>query len=138
VTLAVRVGGRADAEAVLALWASSAATRSSTDDLSGVEGLLARDGEAILLAELEGRLVGTLIVGWDGWRAAMYRLVVAGEARRAGVARALVEHGEERLRALGARRVNAQVLAADPVARSFWESAGYEDDPGMTRYRKTL
>ena len=36
--------------------------------------LLARDSDALLVAESEGNCVGTLIVGWDGWRCHLYRL----------------------------------------------------------------
>jgi ribosomal protein S18 acetylase RimI-like enzyme len=134
----IRAATRGDVGAVLALWEACATTKSSTDDVAGVEGLLARDGTALLLAELEGRLVGTLIAGWDGWRGAMYRIVVADEARRAGVGRALVLAAEERFRALGVRRVNANLLAADPVARSFWSGVGYELDDHTARFTKTL
>jgi ribosomal protein S18 acetylase RimI-like enzyme len=134
----IRVGRRGDLAAVLALWEASASTTSSTDDLPGLEALLARDPEALLVAERDGRIVGTLVAGFDGWRGAMYRIVVAEETRREGAGLELVRAGEERLRALGARRVTAQVVAADSVARAFWERAGYVHDAEMARFVKPL
>jgi GNAT superfamily N-acetyltransferase len=134
----IRVAGRGDLTAVLALWETCASTTSSTDDLPGLEALLARDPGALLVDDRDGRIVGTLVAGFDGWRGAMYRIVVAEEARREGVGRALVRAGEERLRSLGARRVTAQLVGADSVARSFWERAGYAHDAEMARFVKAL
>ena len=71
----IRTGTVADAEAVLALWSQGATVASSTDDADGITTLLAHSPNALILAEVEGELVGSVIVGWDGWRATMYRLV---------------------------------------------------------------
>ena len=68
----------------------------------------------------------------------MYRLAVAPEHRRQGVAGRLVAEGERRLRALGARRVTALVWRADDPACSVWAAAGYGDDEGVARYVRNL
>jgi hypothetical protein len=73
----IRLATDADLVAILRLWREGTSVVSHTDDPEGLRALLARDPEALLLAEEEGRLVGTLIAGWDGWRAWLYRLVVA-------------------------------------------------------------
>jgi ribosomal protein S18 acetylase RimI-like enzyme len=106
----IRSATEDDIEAILELWLDGTSVVSLTDNPEGVRGLLARDPDALLVAEEDGRLLGTLIAAWDGWRAAIYRLVGAPEARRRGVASALVRHAEERFRALGARRVGANVI----------------------------
>jgi ribosomal protein S18 acetylase RimI-like enzyme len=133
----IRPATAADVEAVLALWRADAATASSTDDVAGVRGLLARDPEALLLAEEDGELVGTLVAGWDGWRGGLYRLVVVSEQRRRGIGAALVEAGEARLRALGVRRVHLLMVPSDETARAFWCSVGYGEDTLM-RFVKAL
>jgi ribosomal protein S18 acetylase RimI-like enzyme len=107
---------------------------SSTDDLESLATLLARDPEALLVATLEGRVVGTLIAGFDGWRGTMHRLVVAPEARRRGIAGALVRAGEERLRGLGAKRIVLAVAKTSDAANGFWQASGYEPDTRVTRY----
>src|SRR5829696_6246427 len=56
---------------------------------------------ALLISERPGRVIGTLIAAWDGWRGNMYRLAVAVEERRSGVGLALVRAGEEHLRDCG-------------------------------------
>src|SRR5215217_7988707 len=67
--------------------------------------LRARDPGALLVARRDGRVVGTLIAAWDGWRGNMYRLAVAVDHRRRGVGLELVRAGERRLYECGARRV---------------------------------
>jgi hypothetical protein len=58
---------------VLELWARAAVAPGATDDPEALRALLAFDPDALLVAEAD-RLVGALIVAWDGWRANMYRL----------------------------------------------------------------
>ncbi|MFT2543482.1 GNAT family N-acetyltransferase, partial [Escherichia coli] len=74
------------------------------DSAPVVEALLCRDPEAVLVVRSEGRIVGTVIAGWDGWRAHLYRLAVHPDHRRQGLARVLLDAAEDRLRALGAGR----------------------------------
>src|SRR3989442_12270422 len=100
----IRSATDADLVAILRLWREGTSVVSHTDDPEGLRGLLARDPEALLLAEDDGRLVGTLIAGWDGWRAWLYRLGVAPGGRRPGPPTAVVRHPEEPPRHLGARR----------------------------------
>ena len=97
-----------------------------------------RDPTALVVAEAEGRLVGTLIVGWDGWRAGLYRLVVLPEVRRMGVATQLIQAGEARLRELGARRISCMVMSDHDHANAFWRAMGYELLDGVGRYVKDL
>jgi hypothetical protein len=44
--------------------------------------LLSRDPEALLIARGGGEVIGSLIVGWDGWRGSFYRLAVHQSWRR--------------------------------------------------------
>jgi ribosomal protein S18 acetylase RimI-like enzyme len=133
----VRLAEAADAGAVLALWESARSGHAVTpDDPVAVERLIA-DG-ALLVAELEGAVVGVLIAAFDGWRGNMYRLAVAPAARRRGVALALVEAGEARLRERGAPRVTALVGRGDEAAEGLWRAAGYADDAEIGRWVRNI
>jgi ribosomal protein S18 acetylase RimI-like enzyme len=127
----------ADVPDVLAFWGTATTVASSTDDVDGVEALIAFDGAALIIARDGAQVVGTVIAGWDGWRASMYRLAVAPSHRRQGIATALVRAGESRLRACGARRFHLIVQANEPPAHSFWSAVGYERTDQL-RFVKTI
>lgn len=70
--------------------------------------------------------------------AAEYRLAVDPAHRRRGLATALVRAGEERLVALGARRLNAIVESEEPDAMAFWAAAGYELQAARSRFLRNV
>lgn len=129
---------KADIPNILVLWDVSMAPPSSTASEELLVGLLDRDPHAFLVARANGQLVGTLIVGWDGWRGCFYRLVVHPKWREQGLAAALIEAGSLRLRGLGARRLTAIVSDEDPVATSVWMRAGFEREDGTSRYVRMI
>jgi ribosomal protein S18 acetylase RimI-like enzyme len=134
----VRAGRLEDVPAVLLFWRHAKSVASSTDDPIGVHALLARDPEALLVAKLDGRVVGTLIVGWDGWRAGLYRLAVDPSLRRRGIGGSLVREAERRLSDIGARRVAAVVIGEHDHAVGFWRAMGYEHDARVSRFVRDL
>lgn len=136
--LTLRTAGPADIGPLLDFWRTAAEGTSISDDQEGLARLLARDPEALLVAECEERIVGTVIAGWDGWRCHLYRLAVAPDARRQGVATALLRTAEQRFVALGGRRGDAMVLDRNELGRHAWQAAGYGPEPHWTRWTKPL
>lgn len=124
-----------DIPAVLAFW-DTAAEPTSTDSASALAGLLRRDPDALIVAEVGGRIVGSVIAGWDGWRGAIYRLAVDAEHRRHGVGHTLLLAAEDHLAALGARRLHAIVVGSNPNGVAFWEASDWEQQVGQLRYAK--
>ena len=135
--ITIRACKTTDSPAVLKFWRASTGP-GVTDTPAGVRRRLARDGDLFLLAVEEKQIVGSVIGGWDGWRASMARLAVARGHRRRGVAQRLVAEIERRLRRLGARRISCIVLSGNRAGRRFWESADYRVDPHTMRYIKDL
>jgi ribosomal protein S18 acetylase RimI-like enzyme len=137
---AVRSCRPGDVPAVLGLWALARSEHATTSDRAeDIERLIAETPSVLLVAENgAGEIVGALIAGWDGWRGNMYRLAVHPDHRRRGVARRLLDAGEEHLRGVGARRVTALVAHDDDVAGAFWDSAGYPVDPAIGRRVRNL
>jgi ribosomal protein S18 acetylase RimI-like enzyme len=138
VDLIVRSGTPEDVDTVLRLWREADAVVSTTDHADALHVLLDRDPDALLIAEVADEPVGTLIVGWDGWRANLYRLAVLPARRRRGIARGLVVAAQERLRAGGARRGAAVVVIDHDHAAAFWRSMGYVLDGQVGRFAKML
>jgi ribosomal protein S18 acetylase RimI-like enzyme len=134
----IRTASPDDTCGVLALWAAAGVPIGVSDTPDGISSLLADDPDALLLAESQDGLVGSLIAAWDGWRGSFYRLAVQPDRRREGIAAALLREGERRLRERGAQRLTAIVAEDDAMARAFWQSAGYEQQPNRMRFLRHL
>jgi ribosomal protein S18 acetylase RimI-like enzyme len=132
----IRVASAADTDSVLALWNAADAVPSITDDAGSVR--VAVERNAVLVAELDGQIVGTLIATFDGWRGSMYRLAVHPDHRREGIATALVDAGHRRLAKEGCRRSTALVVAEHEHAMEFWRAVGYEHDDRIARFVTTI
>ncbi|HEU4658179.1 MAG TPA: GNAT family N-acetyltransferase, partial [Capillimicrobium sp.] len=83
-------------------------------------------------------VVGSLVAAFNGWRGSFYRLAVHPDHRRRGLATALLRRGEERLAALGGRRLDAIVVSTEEAALAFWAAAGYERQVERERFVRTL
>jgi ribosomal protein S18 acetylase RimI-like enzyme len=159
--ISIRAGGLDDVDRILDFWLQAAEGTDRRDSPAKVTALLHRDPGALLLAELPaqlgkpsatrlgepaiaqpgepgGELVGTLIAGWDGWRAHLYRLAVHPAHRRKGIATALLAAAEDRFIRFGAFRADAMVLHDNTVAHPAWSASGYAPQPEWSRWVKLL
>jgi ribosomal protein S18 acetylase RimI-like enzyme len=127
-----------DFDAIIALWESIDRHTALPDRREYLETFHAFSPDLLLVAEAEGRIVGTVIGGWDAWRANIARLSTRPDVRRKGIAIALVREIERRLLAKGARRVYALVDKRSPPAIPFWESAGYAYNDNILQYSRNF
>ncbi|QCC78818.1 GNAT family N-acetyltransferase [Nocardioides daphniae] len=133
----IRAARVEDIEEVVELWTRAGENRGRPADRPDlVRLLIERDPEALLLAVDDGVVVGSVIAGWDGWRASLYRLAVAPEHRRRGTARLLVGRAEARLKAFGASRIHAMVLEENQDGHGLWQALGYTPQPDWRRWVK--
>src|SRR5262245_29049 len=97
VSLSIRACRLEDIQGVLELWRQAEATPGVTDTAEDLRRAVADSPAQVLVAEVGGRIVGSIIGTFDGWRGNIYRLAVHPDHRRRGVARALVTEAEKRL-----------------------------------------
>jgi ribosomal protein S18 acetylase RimI-like enzyme len=139
VDFVLRAASPADAGDLVALWREAAEnSRRPPDTAEAVTALLGRDPDAVILAEHDGALIGSVIAGWDGWRYHLYRLAVRPGWRRRGVGAALLSAAERRLTDLGATRIDAMVLDDNDLGQNLWRARGYQRQDDWRRWVKTL
>ncbi|HLA18880.1 MAG TPA: GNAT family N-acetyltransferase [Dehalococcoidia bacterium] len=127
-----------DFDPIITLWGQIDRHTALPDRREYLETFHAFSPDLLLVAESGGRLVATVIGGWDGWRANIARLSTHPGVRRKGVAMALVREIERRLLAKGARRIYALVDKRSPPARPFWEAAGYVVNENILQYSRNV
>jgi ribosomal protein S18 acetylase RimI-like enzyme len=132
-TLSIRRFDASDTDAVVALWQQAFpeyrdVTRPQRNPHLSIANKLATQPELFFVAVLDGRIVGTVMGGYDGHRGWLYSLAVDESVRRHGIGTRLVAHVENALTALGCPKLNLQVLSAKSDIQAFYEALGYRAD----------
>ena len=129
----------ADVESILLFWKAAAEdSNRPTDTREAVDRLIRRDPDALVLVMNGRSIVGSLVIGWDGWRCHLYRLAVHPDCRRNGSGTSLLQRAEERFVAYGGTRADAMVLDGNDSAHELWAWAGYTQQGQWSRWVKTL
>jgi ribosomal protein S18 acetylase RimI-like enzyme len=90
---------------------------------------VATEGQALLVAEVDGEAVGLVWVGpAPGGRAGwwIYDIEVIAAQRRRGYGRALLEAAEREVRRRGGEAIGLNVFGGNDAARQLYEASGYE------------
>ncbi len=129
-----------DYEAVRRLWKESApgVRLGPSDTVEEIRKKLERDPDLFLVAEVDRRIIGTVIGGFDGRRGMIYHLAVAADWQHKGIGALLMEEVEQRLRAKGCLRCYLMVVAENEEAIRFYEKRGWSRMGGIYTYAKNL
>ena len=114
-----------DCEAAVALWEEAGLTRPWNDPRADIRLALVGPTSTVLAGRIDGRLMATAMVGWDGHRGWLYYLAVAKTARRRGLGARMVRAAEDWLAARQAPKLQLLVRAENQAVVAFYESLGY-------------
>lgn len=122
----IRSYQESDELAVIELWrAVSANDAPHNDPATALRKKLEVDRDLLLVAEIDGNVVGTVMGGYDGHRGWVYAVAVCRDHRRKRVGSALLRRVDEALAERGCLKVNLQVVASNLGAVKFYETLGY-------------
>jgi ribosomal protein S18 acetylase RimI-like enzyme len=127
VELYIRPYRESDNAAVVSLWQEVFA-----DDppWNGPEAVIRRklgvQRELFLVGELTGKVVATVLAGFDGVRGWIHHLAVAPSLRRRGIATRMMREAESGLAKLGCPKINLQVRPGSTGVVAFYRTLGYE------------
>ena len=91
-----------------------------------IEKKLERDPDLFLVAESDGRIIGSVIGGFDGRRGLIYHLAVAAEFRTNGIGTQLMDELESRLRAKGCLKSYLLVTVDNLEAEEYYKRHGWQ------------
>ena len=134
----IRAFRKGDEDAVVALWQACGLTRPWNDPRKDIARKLTVQPELFLVGELDGKIVASLMAGYEGHRGWVNYLAVVPERRRQGFGRVLMLEAEERLLALGCPKANVQVRDSNQEALGFYKSIGYLQDEAVSLGKRLI
>lgn len=84
--------------------------------------------ELFLIAEVNGEIVATVMVGYEGHRGWLNYLAVAPKHQRQGIGQRIVEEAIDQLAKMGCAKVNIQIRSTNEDVIKFYEHLGFKID----------
>ena len=91
-----------------------------------IDNKLAVNDNLFFIAMENGKIVGTIMAGYDGHRGWIYSLAVIPEKRKANVGTKLLKHTENELKKLGCVKINLQIYKNNEIVKEFYLKNGYD------------
>jgi ribosomal protein S18 acetylase RimI-like enzyme len=97
---------------------------------------LALADDLLLVAEdADGKVIGTIMAGYDGHRGWLYAVACDPHLRGRGIGSTLVEAACVRLTELGCKKVNLQVRESNEAVVQFYRKLGFDTEPRVSMGR---
>jgi ribosomal protein S18 acetylase RimI-like enzyme len=84
--------------------------------------------ELFLVVETVGKIIGTIMIGYDGHRGWINYLGVHPDFRRQKIATRLIEEAVRLLSLRGCPKINLNVLKSNSEVVPFYESIGFKEE----------
>lgn len=99
--------------------------RSVDDSREGVRRFLRRNPSTSVVAEEDGKIVGSILCGHDGRRGCLYHVCVDAAYRRRGIGKDMVVKAMEALRQEEINKVSLIAFTKNDVGNAFWNTIGW-------------
>jgi len=109
------------------LWKNSGAGISvaRSDSQNEIQKKLNYSPELFLVAEISGKLIGTVIGGYDGRRGMIYHLAVSKQFQKLGIGKLLMKEVESRLRSKGCLKSYLMVTKNNTKVIDYYQNLGW-------------
>ena len=136
----VRIMTIEDYEGVYALWKKikGFGIRSIDDSKEGVARFLKRNPTTSVVAEKDGRIVGSILCGHDGRRGCLYHVCVDEDYRRHGIGKRMVVFAMKALKEEKINKVSLIAFTENDIGNAFWNKIGWTEREDLNYYDFTL
>lgn len=128
-SVAVRCATPEDEPDVIQLWRSCNLVAPYNDPSADFRFAMSGPNSTVLVAEVDDRICGSVMVGHDGHRGWLYYVASAHDQQRRGTGKMLVEAGELWLRDRNVPKVQLMIRETNATVMPFYEHLGYEHTP---------
>lgn len=108
------------------------------DSKEGIERYLKRNPDTCFVAEVDKRIVGSILSGHDGRRGFIYHTAVSVSMRKQGIGSALVDASVEALKNKGINKIALVVFSENIEGNVFWEKRGFTVREDLVYRNKAL
>jgi ribosomal protein S18 acetylase RimI-like enzyme len=133
--IAIRAYTEADVLGIIELWRAAGLIVPHNDPDRDIRFARTSGHGDVFVAEYEGRLVATIMVGHEGHRGWLYYLAVDPTVQRKGLGRAMVRYAEKWLGARGVPKVMLMIRETNLGVRGFYDRLGYGSEPRLVMSR---
>ena len=136
----VRIMTIEDYAGVYALWKKikGFGIRSIDDSKEGVARFLKRNPTTSVVAEKDGRIVGSILCGHDGRRGCLYHVCVDEDYRRHGIGKRMVVFAMKALKEEKINKVSLIAFTENDIGNAFWNTIGWTERLDLNYYDFTL
>ena len=136
----IRIMTMDDYEEVYKLWKKihGFGIRSIDDSREGIERFIKRNPATSIVAEMDGKIVGSILCGHDGRRGCFYHVCVDENYRRRGIGKTMVVHAMEELKKEKINKVSLIAFTKNDVGNAFWHQIGWTKREDLNYYDFTL
>ena len=129
-----------DYDEVFALWKKikGFGIRSMDDSKEGVERFLRRNPATSIVAEEDGKIVGSILCGHDGRRGSFYHVCVDPAYRMHGIGKSMVVRAMEALKEEEINKVCLIAFTENDIGNAFWNEIGWTKRRDLNYYDFTL
>ena len=117
-----------DREQVILVWHESGLYHPDNDPSKDIDRKMRDSPEGFIVAEVDGKVVGTVMIGYDGHRGWINYLGVLPSFQSRGVGASLMNHSEMMLENIGCAKINLQVRTSNHHVIDFYKSLGYNTE----------
>jgi ribosomal protein S18 acetylase RimI-like enzyme len=114
--------------AVVDLWRKCGLVVPQNDPVQDIQKKVDFQPNLFFVALLDGNVVGSLMVGYEGHRGWLNYLAVLPEHQHRGCGRKLVKKSVEELEKLGCLKINLQVRRSNVSVVEFYRHLGFKED----------
>ena len=134
----IRPYRESDQDAVVALWHECGLVKPWNDPMKDIHRKLGIQRDLFLVGAMDGRLVATVMVGFEGHRGWVNYLAVSADCRKQGLGRLLMDEAEARLREIGCPKINLQIRRSNADVVAFYRSIGYSEDDVVSMGKRLI
>ncbi len=116
-----------DYDQIYSMWQiTSKRALSEADSRQGIEKYLARNPGMSMVAEIDGKIVGTVLAGHDGRRGFIHHMAVVPQFRRHGIGKKLAKAATDKIFEDGIDKIHIFCYQNNETGQSFWRDFGFE------------